>query len=478
MLIKPVLERIVKSIAELRVEPVVLIMMVVVLSRNMVTQQLMQDKLCQFKYGHDAGYCLSINSEASSAGKNSILADTATLLSLMASIAALPQVVVIIYTGLWCERFVSGRRYVLFITLAGVLLDSLLMLMNSIFYQWDYRIMLISGMASALIGNGVTMVCCSYIAATTVQGERTTRYLIFEVFNQLGIVLGYFVAGHVTTIKSLIFPATGLRNYSDVFLIGTILSTGGIVWTYFRVTNNAYLHNEDEEQSTSPIPSTECESISLTQRICAVTKLPDCKDMWQTLTRERAGSSGVLRMLAVHVTIMLPYTGIVAVIFPLTERLYFWNMQVFSLMMGLSNLVRPFSIALFVIIAVKPFKLSELQVTMIGIVCITLGLISIGSITTPVGFFMDTVLASLTATAISGLRSYLSVLLDAKEVTQVFCLMQITEAIIPSLGSALLSQLFTASIDSYPTLVFHGCALLLIISLAVVAHIDVTNPKS
>ena len=462
-------------------------------------QQLMQDKLCQFKYHQSAEFCFSLSEKESSTMKNHILADMSSYFSIKESVSVLPSIIFTLFAGSWCDRLKNGRRYVLMATLWGQSLETLFLLLNTIFYDWDFKYILLSGIPTALTGNGLHMACCSYIVATTDDKSRPVKFLAFEVANCVGMVLGFLVGPGIMVTKSLLFANAGLRNFADVFLACIFMLGVSIVWAYFRVrsedckpvpvpeVNQNVIKDDDCSQGTT---ATSSSSVQLpdkkscfarcTSGITSLFAIQDLRDIRETLTKARPdnGRRYMWTMIAVQVAIMLPLLGAIYVVFPYMEQAYEWNNQKYGFMMALEMAVRPIAVALYTWLVVKRFKLSELEITIVGIVSSIMGLIAIGSITNEYGFYVESFAASLTGTAVPGSRSFLSRIIPANEITKVFCMLQIIDTVLPFAGSAFMSGIFKATISFYPSLMYQCCAIPLILALVAVTRIDVIRLRT
>lgn len=170
----------------LRIEPVILVSVAVVLSRMTAMQQLLQDKVCQQSYNMSNEYCFKLSEAALTPTKNAILADVSSYMSNREIFSLLPNLVIGLFAGAWCDRFKNGRRYCLFATLIGQILETLSLLLNAVFYDWDFRFILLTGIPAALAGNTIFTVAFSYISAHGEPGHRAFRFLLFNMFMSLG----------------------------------------------------------------------------------------------------------------------------------------------------------------------------------------------------------------------------------------------------------------------------------------------------
>ena len=478
-------------ILDLRVEPIIMLTMIAMLSRGVVMTQLMQDKLCQFKYHQSAEFCSNLSEKESSTIKDLILGDTSSYMSLKESVAVLPNIIFSLFAGSWCDRHRNGRRYVLLVSLCGQMLDTLLLLLNTIFYHWDFRILMLASVPSALMGNGLVLACLSFIAASSDVENRRVKFLTLEVFMNLALVVGFLAGPSIMLTKSVLFRNAGLRNFSDVFLMCILLIGSSIAWAYFRVTSevckpiavpdfNQTAVNDDNTSQGSTDSSIGVDDkksflARSTSRVTSIFAVQDLKDFKDTLTKVRPddGRRTLWIMIGVHTAMVLPIIGVMFVHFPYMERAYKWNSQMYGFMMALSMGIRPVAVALYTVLIVKRFKLSELEILILGLVSSILGLISIGSITNEFGFYGEITIGSLTGTGSPGFRSFLSLIVPANEITKVFSIMNIIDTVLPFAGGTVISAIFRATISSYPSLVYHIFVIPLIMALAVVTRIDV-----
>lgn len=175
-------------IKSLRIEPVVLLYVTVILSRMTAMQQLLQDKLCQQKYNMSDDYCLRLSDSPSTPTKNLILADVASYMSGREIFTILPNILMGLFAGSWCDRFQNGRRYCLFATLIGQLLETSFVFLNAVFYDWDFRLILLTGLPAAVAGNTMFTVALSYISAHGGSENRAFRFILVDLFMSLGNV--------------------------------------------------------------------------------------------------------------------------------------------------------------------------------------------------------------------------------------------------------------------------------------------------
>ena len=95
----------------------------------------------------------------SSPAKNAVLADSASLLSLRMGV--IPRIIMALITSCWCDRFPSGRRIVLLLSIAGQLVSTLALLLTSLAFGSDQRWILVTGVPAAF-ASGYLLPRCHY----------------------------------------------------------------------------------------------------------------------------------------------------------------------------------------------------------------------------------------------------------------------------------------------------------------------------
>ena len=461
------------GLKSLNVEPIVALSYTAILARNSAMQQLMQDKLCNFKYDMDYDFCSGLAAQPDSNVKNLILSDVTAYLSGRELVMLFPNFLITLFAASWCDRFPGARRYVIIASLIGQLLETIFLLLAAIFYNSNYILLLLTGIPSGLMGNGFVMASYSFVSANVETEKRSVRFLILDVFLNLGYVMGFVCSGRIIASRSLLFPRYGLRNYSDIFLLGIVLFTLCLVWTWFRIKQS----NSSETTKLRQLPETVKEKVFLkkfARNLSLLFTLRDIRDMWQTITKKRTGKEKIFFwvLMFVYFSLMMPLVSFANVIFPLVEKVYFWDYQTYTYYMALFMALKPLVVTLYITFVVKRFQLQPLTIVLFGTLSTIFSLIAFGSITSPTGFIVENVAGLISGTAVSGIRTFISIMIPSDEITKVFCVMQIIETVLPFIGSAIVASIFKATIDFYPTLVIHSFAMLDIVSLSIICWIE------
>ena len=131
-------------------------------------------------------YCLNLGNSPTSATKNAILADVSSYMSSRELYTLVPNIIIGLYSGSWCDRFKNARRYCLFACLFGQIAETLCVLLNAMFYELDFRFLLLTGIPAALAGNTIYTVTFSYLSAYADSENRALRFMIVDISMSLG----------------------------------------------------------------------------------------------------------------------------------------------------------------------------------------------------------------------------------------------------------------------------------------------------
>lgn len=315
-----------------------------------------------------------------------------------------------------------------------------------------------------------------------------------------------------------------VQNYAGTFVISCICSVLCVIWVYFFIgpPNPADLledpkdmNNYDKYSDTTSTSSFEASlnMSSLTPNILNVSAqdlvqaveeesvtastvykplphgfvpklneilaLKNLKQVWTTALKPRPGTVR-LRMWLIIITInciLLPDFGKIAVIYPMVEKVYGWDATTYSNLITLRALLQVVVMLLGLPLIFKVFVLNDIQTGMLGIISGIFGDVAIGSITKPMGCYIWTVIGSLNGVAATGCRAYISKLLPKSDVSQIFSVVLMIEALLAECaGTYLFAFLFKQTIHSYATFVFHFMGFILVASLTCLVYVDLTTP--
>lgn len=457
-----------KFLATLRVEPLAFVGIFAMLTKQLAFQQMIQDKICLQRYQESEDTCLFL-SESSSPNKNHILSDVTAFLTARELLGLIPSILTTVYIGAWCDKFISARRIIILFGLIGSIGDICLLLINSIAFDINVTFLYFTSIPTYLAGSGGAVIAfLSYITVNTKPEERAFRFLLMEVAIYFATSAAFFAGGVILSGKSVFLPSR-MRNYSDVFLLALVLHVAMFVWTYFMVREKSPSERIEESGDEGLV------SISFSNRVKSLLTLSHLTDSWKTLVRKREKNFHHTLWWIVVLMFLgnLPFMGILNIIFPLVQRVYNWDYVKFSQATTIQQIFKPVATLIAMPIIFKVFKMRDLEISITGFVSSILAMIGIASIVNPFGFFINLVVGSISGIGTVGIRSFLAKFISNDEITKVYSIVALVDSIQPFFGSWFYSTIFSASIEHYPTLVFHVIAAYLIICLIILCIMDV-----
>jgi hypothetical protein len=123
----------------LKIEPYVFIFFLSTSISEITSTQLIQDKICLFKYNRSAIYCAQIDNEKSDSAEDSIkseiLSDLAQYVIYRTIIASLPSILLSLFIGSWTDKYIHGRKILLCLVSLGYAAQFALLLWNAIKFE-------------------------------------------------------------------------------------------------------------------------------------------------------------------------------------------------------------------------------------------------------------------------------------------------------------------------------------------------------
>jgi hypothetical protein len=378
----------------------------------------------------------------------------------------------------------------------------------------------------AFFGNGFSFFTSiyAYTATEIPKEERALRYIVIAVIRNIALSSGSFLGGFILSLPPILNSSTEqLQNYAGVFCVSGGFSLFCFCWTFIFIHPTGKHSGRKEEvnevsieqsgttsQSSngdyaSNIQSTIVKvsaSMSRSNSSTFFEKHPILKPVdspnrwpykilfdvfdlktcfvtsWNTVSKKRSGSERV-RMWLMIITInvvLFPEFGKNAVIYPLVQKLYFWDSVMYSNLTTYRALFHVVSVTLFIPIIFRIFSANDCQTAMIGVVSGVVADVFIGSIITPWGFYLHAGMSSLFGLGGTGIRAYLSKLLPGNEVSQIFSVVLMIEAVSQCFAANSFALLLELTIHSYPTFVFHFMGCIHIISLMTLVWVDLKTP--
>jgi len=124
-----------RLIRELKVEPFLFLYMFSYSLSSMSISQLIQDKLCRFKYSQNSEYCTEINSQSTDHSndpiKSQILTDLGYISFYKMMLTTIPCVIWSLFIGSWSDNYIHGRKILMCFGCIGAVFESIALIINA-----------------------------------------------------------------------------------------------------------------------------------------------------------------------------------------------------------------------------------------------------------------------------------------------------------------------------------------------------------
>jgi len=191
--------------------------------------------------------------------------------------------------------------------------------------------------------------------------------------------------------------------------------------------------------------------------------IQNVRDMWNTCTKPRSDKrrAEIWILFISLALITLTNNGSNVVMFQFVQKVFLWDAQIYSIVNSSVLVMTSISVAIIVPILIKVLKVSDLSLSIIGVMSLYIQNIIRGTILNENAFYVSFIFGSLAYVPPISVRSKLSNIVDENEENKVFGLLATFETLTPFLSSIIYSTIFELTLVSYPGLVFQmSCAIL------------------
>ena len=170
-----------------------------------------------------------------------------------------------------------------------------------------------------------------------------------------------------------------------------------------------------------------------------------------------------LLFLILFTNVMVSF-GCQTVMFQFTEQVYHWNAKTYTTLSSISSVMSNLLITLLTILLVKRWRFDDITLLMLALMSYFLSELILGTFLHSYAYFIYLVISSLNSFGTLAIRNRISKIVPQDEVGKIFSLCSTIEATLPFFGSIIYTTIFSASITTYPGLVFQFSAGIIALS--------------
>ncbi|CAG2176864.1 unnamed protein product, partial [Oppiella nova] len=315
--------------------------------------QLVQDKICLFKYKLNSTYCTDLSTMEDEDDylhkKSDILADGTTYLMYYTIILTIPSVIASLFIGSWTDTYLKVKKILLIGGAIGSVLEMLILILNDVMYDSTYYCVLLS-IAPTLVTAGLLgqlSAIWSYVASTTPSHMRAIRMTMTEIAIGIGQPLGTYVAGLILNTDPWIKGKGQLHNYSASFALGGMCFIVALIFAIFFIDEKRDI--KDWEKRFNAVSDPEKDSIvSVDDRVHQKLKkfednkhihpmkllfnTNNVKEMWRTCSkkRDKRVRRQIWLLFLADAIYLLDHVGPFIFMYQFSQKVYSWDSSTYS----------------------------------------------------------------------------------------------------------------------------------------------------
>ncbi|KAI1292498.1 Proton-coupled folate transporter [Halotydeus destructor] len=482
------MSEILQFVRSLKVEPFLFLLMLSLHLKSSIFTQFVQDKTCMLNLGLSLEQCFNISTsgyEGVEGNKNYIIETSNNYHVYVEILKTVPGVVASLFVGSWSDKVLSGRKWMMMIGAFGIFIDSLIGLLNLVYFDLPTPFLLLTNIPSAMLGGFSVAYTAiySYAAVNTLPQYRAFRFTLLEVSLLIGLPISKLIVGQLLDSQPWIIEDR-IRNYFAIYLVDMIASLSGILWVLIMIdetrlnveyqewdrfiTKNDEIDDEQEALFKTVEEEQDDKSNSASKKMASLFDVDNVKTMRDIFVKNRPAqrkSTLSLVMLA-HMFNSMAKMASRLLMYQFCQVAFKWTFKRYSNVTAMVSTV-DILVTIITVPILKKFKVQDLTLCIIGTSSSLVGLLIRGAVITEFGFCFSFVASVYLPLSTIASRSLLSKVVDKGETGSAFAALECLDVLVPLVSSTLFTQIFNATIDTYVGAAFLSGAALSSISLAI-----------
>ncbi|XP_015781099.1 uncharacterized protein LOC107359148 [Tetranychus urticae] len=446
--------------------------------------QLMQDKYCINAYSQNESVCLDLEKAGPEldAVKNGVLKDTTTLKMHITLMTTIPAIILSLILGYWMDKYPGHLRYLLGSASLANICQHIMIIHQCLHFEMGADSLLWTHLVPVFTGSGIIISIGTFTYATrkTPAKFRAVRFTIIEICLFATMPVASLLGGGLLASKPW-FP-NQLRNYIGVYIISSVLAIIAAVWVMLMLYDAADDEvKTDESQPNVDAPSSkniETKKKTVKQIIYDIIKPENILHASRTVFKKRPNNAHwyLLSTILTGIIANICYLGEQNIGFQFSQKVYHWSAEqignygsIVIIFPALGALIGP---PLFI----HKMNLHDTSLAMIGIVSIMVAFLAKGFILSPIAYFF-VIFGSFAGVIFVADRSIISRLIHKDEIGQVYAFSSAIGGFAPTISSVFYSEVFTATLDYNPGIVYIITGFLFTIPLANAILLNIKKQK-
>ncbi|GFU31646.1 hypothetical protein NPIL_252031 [Nephila pilipes] len=428
-----------RSLKTLTIEPIVLIFSFAFVMNLSCLTNLMMDKGCLYHLNYSKEICKNLSGYPEEKDNVEILANNYSLYSnLMGLIGA----VVMIFFAPWSDKY--GRKLPLILAFSGTLVSDVCYIVCTLIEDSKLYYLVLSKIPGELFGGFICILALVYSHASEVSTPktRTIKYTTIEICFGSGMALGGLAGG-------LIYKYYG---YFYIYLLGSILHLFCIPWIALVV------------QETTGLDVT----VPWSHKIKDLFICESLLKGWKATIRARKNHGRPLLLLffCSMCVVVLTYESFSSIAFVYAHHLYNWDPTTYNSVNTIFSVSQMVVITICTALLIKFFRVTDNILGLLGVSSLLAknAIVAFANYGVAI-YYIGNACGMLTGLVPLALRSSLSKIVDKDELGRIFSFLATCESVFPMFGTILVTKVFNATINIYPSVSYLMTVGLLLIPL-------------
>ncbi|KAG8192197.1 hypothetical protein JTE90_009960 [Oedothorax gibbosus] len=429
-----------QTFLSLRIEPVMFLFMFSFILNTTCLTNMMMDKACLFYLNYTKAICdnLSDIRYKDERDEVEIVANNYNLyLNFLAPIGAF----VVIFLTPWSDKY--GRKPLLLSALFGFLANDIGIILCTVYFDSPLYFILVSNIPTQLSGGFICImtVIYSHVSEVSTPESRSLKYTFLQIAFGVAVTLGALTGGQL------------YKHYHYLGVYYT-MSAGhciAIIWVIFFVPETRGVDLK----------------VPLFQKFKDFFTSQNFTDGLKTCLkyRENQGRTALWLLLLSSCTIALTYEVYTDIAYVYAHHMYHWDPTMYSLMWTFFSFSEMLVVLILTPLLIKGFNLSDPVIGIIGSVSIICKNIFLAFAYQLWLYYVSNISGFLNGLGNLAVRSLISKLVLEEELGRVFSFLATCEAIVPLLGSAIITKIFNAAIKVFPGACYLAATVFLMLPL-------------
>ncbi|XP_042907338.1 proton-coupled folate transporter-like [Parasteatoda tepidariorum] len=419
--------RIVCLLRETTVEPFIFFTALGLFTTMLPLQSLLMDRACRNMLMYNETICDELDHHKEVQEKSIEIGNNVYTWVMLTT--SLPSCVIAVFVGPWSDKY--SRKIPLIIGVSGLLTESIVMLLLT-FSQGAPPTVYIGVAAISGVSGGI-LVCFSisnsYLSDVTDERSRPTRYAIMSCCLIAATVLGNVIGGQL-------FASYG---YVAVLSISPCFYVCALIYAVLALKETITPHEKNRLGILFDFFTFE-----------------NIKESYRTCVRKRSGNLRLQIWLLIFVDTCSKFVelGNMGIQFAFLKHVFKMGVEDSSNANIIFSVCNALGTILVVPILIEKLRLHEAALGLIGILSFMSRMVLTSVSDSPTFFYLAMVSGSLFNCSTIAVSSRLSKLVNKEELGKAFSLLWMFSTLAPMLGTAVFLQIYNASLNSFPGLVF------------------------